>query len=104
MSDLLKLKGNSDSDNPENKKQSDQYESSVEDNKQKYENYFISVFVGVILLDSCLFLFIVDGLAALSLTILQVLLLLVLGSKLNINSVDIIFKRITGMLGKNGEE
>ena len=103
MDDLLKLKNNTDSDNYENKKQSDKYEASVEESKRKNETCFIVAFVIVILFDSCIFIFIVDGLAALSLTILQVILLLVLGSKYNINSIDIIFKRITGMTGKNSE-
>ena len=71
-----------------------------ENNKLKYklrEHIFYFIFASIIYIDAVLFIYLVDGVAALAIVILQLVLLLILGDKFDIKSLELLLKRITGM-------
>lgn len=71
--------------------------------QERKEDQFYFIFVIVLIIDAILFMFLIDGLAALTLGVLQIILLLVIADRCDVKYFEVIFKRVTGMLKQNDD-
>lgn len=71
--------------------------------QERKEDQFFFVFTIILIIDAILFMFLIDGLAALTLGLMQFILLLVLADRCDVKYFEVIFRRVTGIF-KNGED
>ncbi len=69
--------------------------------QERREDQFYFIFFFILIIDAILFIYLVDGWAALTLGILETIFLMLIADRYEVKYVEIIFKRITGVFAKN---
>lgn len=72
--------------------------------KSRREDSFYFLFFFVLCLDAVLFIFLVDGGAAIALMVLELVFLLLLADRYDIKYIEVIFKRVAGAFGGNNSK
>ena len=100
MSDIEKankLLGDRDAESEATSKLQDEIQ---ELKKRRKEDQFFVIFFFIIIVDAMLFIFLVDGLAALSLVIIELVFLVIIADRFDISQIEILFARIANIFNK----
>ena len=102
MSDLSKMDSCESTNEDAESKAFAELENKLKHCEQKRkEQEFFFIFALVIVIDAALFMHMVDGLACLTIGLLELICLLILADKYDIKYVEMIFQRMTGMFKKD---